>query len=1187
MRQAMIVMFGVVLACSLAGPATATIPEVPRLRILDVEDGLPSSNINGITQDRSGYLWLATADGLARYDGLGMRVWRHVPGDPAALPGNYITAVHVDARDRVWVAVEGLGLSVMDARREGFRHYRMAEQAAIGSDEVWAIASGDDTVWFGTFGGGLHRLDGLRDDGSGGAITRYLADPDQPRSLPADTVLSLRFDAAGQLWIGSTQGLAKWTGRDFEHVALPGKQPAPMVYSITADGPAVWIGAGSGAFRREADGAWTVPAWSAMFEAPNAIFDVIADDDGQHWLASQRHLWRVAPGGVPSPVVLGTHGPVRPMFQMLRQADGGLWLPVSGSGLGYLRPDWRRIAQFSRQHGGLAGELYRDVVPAREGGVWLIGGRGEVERLDDEGRVHRLAREMQMRLQGRPLMSGVQDHHGRLWLGERRTLVRLDPAGDARDLREWREGDARDGILAGAIALLAIAPDGTLWSSSSGAGLQQRDVESGRVLRTILPGPLQGLGVGDVEALGFDDAGRLWLADERGLRHWDERAQRLLPARGIEAGSRVFAFAFDGADALWLQRLSGLEHYRRDARGWRLADRVGLQDGIPAVEGSDLRVDDAHRVWLSTLRGLYRWDPRQRHARRFGVQDGLSSQEFVKRAMTLTAQGQLAAAVADGGVVLVDTRAAEPPSTRPSLYWDRVEVRRGGRWVSLVDASGRSPSLTADDRELRVQLRLLAFEAPTSNRYFSKLDGYDNDWVAQGESGERVFAGLPAGHYRLRARATDAGGNAAAEQVLRFSVQPPWWRTAWALAGTIGLLLLSAWWAIGVHRARLRRREAQQRSEHERTVAEHASFAKTHFLATLGHEVRTPMTGVLGMSELLLGTSLDAQQRGYTQSIRQAGEHLLRLVNDALDLARIESGKLELDDVPFDLRALLDEAVALMAPLARQRGLAFLIDVADDVPPGVRGDAKRVCQILLNLIGNAIKFTDRGQVSLHVSCVAVDAIRFEVADTGPGLNEEQKARLFRRFEQAEGVRTTARYGGSGLGLAICQELAAAMGGQIAVDSTPGEGTRFIVELPLPAAVLDVVDEASTAPVSPRRSLALLLVEDDPTVVEVVAGLLRAQGHRVTHAGHGLAALAEIATARFDAALLDLDLPGIDGFALARQLRAQGFDRPLIALTARADAEAEPLSHAAGFDRFLRKPVTGKLLARLVEGIAAG
>jgi signal transduction histidine kinase len=218
-------------------------------------------------------------------------------------------------------------------------------------------------------------------------------------------------------------------------------------------------------------------------------------------------------------------------------------------------------------------------------------------------------------------------------------------------------------------------------------------------------------------------------------------------------------------------------------------------------------------------------------------------------------------------------------------------------------------------------------------------------------------------------------------------------------------------------------------------------------LADLGHEVRTPLTGVLGMSELLLDGSLQPQQRRQVEAIRGAGEHLLRLVDDALDLACLGSGCLRLDPRPFDPCAVVADVVALQAPLARARGLAFHATVEPELPRALLGDAVRVRQVLFNLLGNAVKFTDRGEVGLHAGPGAGGCgLRFVVRDTGPGIDPARQARLFRRFERA-GSGTQP---GSGLGLAISRELVLAMGGRIALDSAPGDGARFVVELPFPA-----------------------------------------------------------------------------------------------------------------------------------------
>lgn len=1155
-----IVLLWLLCAC---GRLTAGVPETPRFRVLGVAEGMPSSSINALARDRSGYIWIATVDGLARYDGAGFRIWRHVPGDATALPGNIVQALHVDAEDRVWVATEFGGVSMLDAARTGFRHYRRSTHPGIGSDDTWAFASRGDELWFGTADGGLHRL------ARGGRITRFTAEND---GLPSNTVLALAFDATGSLWIGTDAGLARFDGNRMEPMSLPGTQSS-LIYSLTREGNTLWVGSADGVFRREAGGHWTQPAWSEMFERPNALQSIARDRNGALWLGSQRGLWRAQAHDVPTPVPLGGPGITKSVQTLLLQDDNALWVPVPGAGLGYLRSDWRRVAQFARSADGLSAVLYRAIAPARDGGVWLGGQNGAVERLDAQGAIERLDDAERERLDGLLLSAVAEDRAGRLWLGHRRGLIRIGRDGT---VDEWRNDAVTDPVPDGIIDQLRIASDGSLWLSANGGGVQQRDPASGVVLAQVAPGEDSGLGTADIEALELDGEGRPWIAGANGLARWDAAAKRFVAIASMQGG-RVHAFAFDGADALWLHRITGLERYQRTDGTWQRTAAAAVDTGLPAVESGALRIDRGHRVWLSTPRGLYRWDPKTRLLRRFGVQHGLGSQEFIDRALAMASDGMLTATTADGSVVLVDTTAAEPHAIVPNLRVDSFAVRRDGRWQDWPD--GRAIALSPQEHEFRVRTRLLAYDDPFANRYWTRLEGFDRDWVAQDASGERVFTGLPSGDYTLRARALDAAGNAAVEQSLHFQVLPPWWKTGWMYAAAMALGAFVVWWIWRNYDVRLDREHALQLMEQKRSFAEQASAAKTQFLATLSHEVRTPMTGVLGMTELLLGMPLQQKQRDYAESIRSAGQHLLRLVNDALDLARVESGKLELEDAPFDLHILLREVCELFEPLARAKGLGFRCDVAPDLPRGVRGDGHRVRQILLNLGNNAIKFTERGEVVLRTS-VAARGVCFEVSDTGPGLNAEQQSRLFRRFEQAEGARTAARYGGSGLGLAICQELAVAMGGRIEVESTPGQGATFRLDLALPTADVPVTAIAETPDrIAARR---ILLVDDDPTVAQVVSGLLQAQGHVVTHAPHGLAALAALQSTPHDLAFLDLDLPGLDGFDLARMIVGQGYGLPLIALTARADSEAESKARAAGMACFLRKPVTGALLTAAIE-----
>ena len=1153
----------------------AAVPEIPRFRVLGAADGLPATTLPALSRDREGYLWLATWDGLARYDGVGFRVWRHDPDDAASLPGNIVQALHIDAQDRVWVATENGGLSVLDEKRTGFRHYRKAGHPQMHSDDIFTITSHQGVVWFGSFDGGLNRLD------EQGQITHY-ASSDNPASLPSDDVLSLAFDANGQLWVGTTAGLAVLEGKDLRRIDVPVSEGGqPIIYSLTPDAGTLWVGTSEGMFLRMADGEWKIPAWSPMFARPNAVIAMVYSDDGRYWMGGQRGLWRTQGEGAPAPVTLdgqGNAATTRVLQSLLREPEGGMWVPIPSRGAGYLQSDWRRIAALTTAE-GLGGGLHRGIARASNGGIWLTSSQGIIKRVDTvTGEIMSLPWHDEA-LKSQRLGAVLEDGRGRLWLGNSRgDLSRIDLSTQA--LLRWTADDPVDPTPGATIDWLMETPEGEVWLSSLGAGLQRRDGASGKVLDNITQDSGHGLTAADTEALQLGPDGAPWLAGAQGLLRWEASLRKFLPVAGIGDG-RVFSFTFEGEERLWVHRLTGLELWRKGAQAWSRQDRLSVAEGVPAVESTGLEIDAARQLWLATRRGLFRVDPYARQSRHFGVRNGLPSQEFNDGALLLTVDGTLVGSTADGAVVLLDTQFPDPPPFTPNLVLDSVQVSRGDEVILLATAGDFE--LHPGDHELQVSARLLAFDDPLANRYRSRLEGLDADWVDQGASGERVFSSLPPGHYTLHMQAFDSVGNASQERTLTFRVLPPWWRSPWGITlfALLGLLLL--WLAASSYRRRLRRRSTWQLAEHKRELAEQASLAKTRFLATLGHEVRTPMTGVLGMSELLLGTPLDDKQRGYTHAIQNAGSHLLRLVNDALDIARIEAGKLELQQQDFDLRTLVDEAVGLMAPMAESRGLSFADDMAATTPGWVKGDAMRVRQILLNLLGNAIKFTEKGGVSLRVSPLLPTGIRFEISDTGPGISIEQQGRLFQRFEQAEGARTTERYGGSGLGLAICQELAMAMGGHIDLESTPGVGTRFIVDLPLAPADTDLpsaIRNAGEVAVDPLR---ILLVEDDATVAEVIVGLLRVRGHQVSHAMHGLAALAEIAGRTFDVALLDLDLPGLDGLALARQLRAQGFTAPLLAVTARSDAQAETQALAAGFDGFLRKPVSGESLA---EAIAA-
>ncbi|MCD9047679.1 sensor histidine kinase [Luteimonas sp. MHLX1A] len=1131
-------------------------PENLRLRQVGVAEGLPSNRANALLQDPSGYLWIGTGDGLARYDGTAMQVLRMEDG----LPTNFIWSLAWRADGTLWIGTRHNGLAVYDPVGGDMRRIDRSTLPGLGGNDIWALDTHEpDAVWIGTADAGLHRL---HDDGR---IERWMPEPGNPRSLPHAGVVCLERDPQGRLWVATLGGLARWTGDGFERV--DGVLPTSIRFD--RDG-VLWVGAAEGAHVLDPDGALRPAPVAAPDPRLRPIQLLVQDQRGAHWVDVAAGLGHVDHGEsheVPlySPLAQDR---VRPQWTMgIEDREGGIWLASHTHGLWYHPAGWSLFSARTLrpgQPGGIHNSHVRGIAASSDGSIWLVGSGGALESLDL--RSGRLRKHLHDVADGRLLDCVHEDRHGQVWIGSRRGLARYTPATGA--LQRWADADGLAGE-SGAVVRFAESAQG-LWMLFDNGVIQLRD-RDGHTLDIHQPGG-GGLESGEnVYDLAIGPDGAPWLATARALRHlrdgqwrqvdgapvggwtalrWDARAGQVLAA-----GAGTVA-VFD-----W-----------RDGRLHPQA-RVGAAEGLPQVAFSGVVRDAGGVLWLSSSRGLWRVDPVTAAVRAYGIADGLPSQDFPTPLFADPHSGRVFAGSPDG---LVDF---DPLQVVPATDEPRVLVEEIGlRGQAPIQRMSNAPFVIGHgDRELQVRVRLMSFRNPGAHRYAFHLDGEDAGWV-ETATGERAFSQLAPGQYTLWVRARNEEGVWSTPQALRFEVTPPWWRTLAAQLLFAAVALAAVWWIAWSYRRRLRRRHAWQLAEHKREVAEQASLAKTHFLATLGHEVRTPMTGVLGMSELLLGTPLDERQQRYAESIRDAGEHLLRLVNDALDLARIEAGKLKLDTRPFDLRALLDETLSLMAPVAHQRGLEFRERIAVELPAWVSGDVVRVRQILLNLLANAIKFTEHGHVELSAEPAGEGQVRFVVGDSGPGLNREQRERLFRRFEQAEGARTSARYGGSGLGLAICQELAAEMGGRIDVDSAPGQGTRFAVELPLPE-VRPPSAEASVDPAPrPPGTLFLLLVEDDPTVAEVISGLLQAQGHRVMHVAHGLAALVSLATAEVDAALLDLDLPGIDGLALARQMRAQGFGRPLIAITARADADAEPLAMQASFDGFLRKPLTGGILA---------